>query len=127
MTWVFVYGTLRSGGAASQLLDGGVSERHAAWLEDHALVGGEYPFVVPQPGSWTRGDLVRLDPVVADETLIALDRYEGDEYRRELVDVRVDGRVVTAHVWVAARPETVAGRPPILSGDWLAPPCDNAI
>jgi gamma-glutamylcyclotransferase (GGCT)/AIG2-like uncharacterized protein YtfP len=118
VSWVFVYGTLRSGESAS--FDDGVAERHEAWLEDHALYGGRYPFVTREFGFRTKGELIRLDPAVAEEIMAALDRYEGDEYRRELVEVRLNDRVVSAHVWVAARSDLVADRPRVPGGDWLA-------
>lgn len=121
MTWVFVYGTLRTGGKAEAFLRDAVVERCPAVLLEHGLYGREwpYPFAVPDPDSVVVGEAVRLDPGRAPSILSNLDTYEGDEYRRVRHRVAIDDRHVIAHLWVAVD----ADRPPeaqrIPSGDWF--------
>ena len=121
MTWVFVYGTLRTGGDAEVFLRDGVVERSPGMLPDHALYGRfmPYPFAVPESDSVVVGEAVRLDPRPAQSILSDLDTYEGDEYRRVRHRVLLDSREVVAHLWVAAE----GYRPPdaelIASGDWF--------
>lgn len=121
MTWVFVYGTLRTGGTAEDLLREGVVERRSAVLPGHALIGRRlpYPFAVPDPDSSVVGEAVRLDPSVARSVLIELDGYEGDQYRRVQHAVVLDDREVTAHVWVAAGTDRQPDDERIASGDWF--------
>jgi gamma-glutamylcyclotransferase (GGCT)/AIG2-like uncharacterized protein YtfP len=123
MTWVFLYGTLRSGGGADHLLADAVIERHPAVLEDHALYGASlpYPFVVEESCGTVRGEMVHLLPESASEVLASLDAYEGDEYRRAKVSVDVAGRIIAAEVWIAARPEEAVASGKIESGDWFRP------
>ena len=55
---------------------------------------GVYPGVVLSPDAQDRviGEVYRLDPLSAGETLRELDEYEGMEYRREIVPVRLEDR-----------------------------------
>ena len=121
MTWVFVYGTLRTGGAAEALVRAGVVERESAVLPDHALYGRRlaYPFAAPDPGSIVVGEAMRLDPRVAASVLADLDTYEGDEYRRVRRRVTLDDRQVTAHLWLVLEDHRPPEAERIPSGDWF--------
>ncbi|MEX0757339.1 MAG: gamma-glutamylcyclotransferase family protein [Acidimicrobiia bacterium] len=101
MTWVFVYGTLRSGATAEHLLAPGVRARELAVLDGYALYGltWPYPFVTVAEGGSVHGEAVGLDPAVAPTTLLALDEYEGQEYRRTIAPVRLPDRVVLGPRW----------------------------
>lgn len=121
---LFVYGTLRPGGGAFDSVLGhfavSVSE---AVLEDHALFGRglPYPFVTPEPGARVVGALVELPPGRLEQALSALDAYEGDEYRRLVVDVGDLGDTVRAHLYVAAPHVELDQASRIPSGDWTQP------
>lgn len=115
---VFVYGSLRRGGSAAEMLEG---DRSNGRLPGHALYGRTlpYPFVVPDPESSVVGDVVALGPD-ADAVLRTLDEYEGDEYRRTALRVFVPSGAVTAWVWVAARdPHAFPAAERIATGDWF--------
>lgn len=109
---LFVYGTLKRAarGTPHELLEG------ARFLTDASMSGllydlGDYPGVYRNGGSDSRvsGELFGLsgDP---DQTLRALDRYEGSEFVRKRVFVTLsDGerRMAWAHV-LRKRPGKVA-------------------
>ncbi|MEX2280213.1 MAG: gamma-glutamylcyclotransferase family protein [Acidimicrobiia bacterium] len=119
MTWVFVYGTLRSGATAEDLLAPGVVTREPAVLDGYALYGLTwlYPFVTVAERESVHGEAVGLDPVVASTTLLVLDEYEGQEYRRTTAPVRLSDRVVSAHLWVAKESTLLPEAERIASGD----------
>jgi gamma-glutamylcyclotransferase (GGCT)/AIG2-like uncharacterized protein YtfP len=121
MTWVFVYGTLRTGGGAESYLSDGVVDRQPAVLPGHALYGRQlpYPFAVPDTDSAIVGEAVRLDPRFAPSILAALDVYEGDEYRRIRHRVILDDGEVNAHLWVAVEGDRLPESERILTGDWF--------
>ncbi len=123
MAWIFVYGTLRSRGAAAQLLEDGVVDRQGAVLAGHALYGKSlpYPFMTAEPGRSVVGELVRLADDRAATMLERLDDYEGGEYRRTVVTVRAGGSAIEAFAWVAIDPGALAEDERIDSGDWFAP------
>lgn len=118
MTWLFVYGSLRVGASAHGLVSG-VVETRTATLRDHALYGLalRYPFATEEEGARVVGDGLLIRPDIAEGTLRALDRYEGDEYRRVAVVIGTDAGDLTAQAWVAAHPDRLRGR--IESGDWF--------
>ena len=128
--YLFVYGSLRSTIDRARLPQ---AARHAAEALYAAatLVGRAsapgclhavswYPAFTPDDRGQTTGELWRLN--AADSTLTALDAYEGEEYRRELLDVRLDnGSVLSAWVYVYDAP--INDAPQIDSGDyahWIA-------
>ena len=119
---LFVYGTLRPGGRAfdSIVEPMAVSVRDAV-LHGHALFGRDlpYPFVTPEPGARVVGALVELSPGRLEQALGALDAYEGDEYRRLVVDVGDHDDTVRAHVYVAAPHVELDQASRIPSGDWM--------
>lgn len=121
MTWVFVYGTLRTGGAAASRLADGVASRRPAVLPGYALVGlsHPYPFVVPDPTGVVVGEALRLVPARAPAMLVELDLYEGDEYRRTCAPVVVGDETVVAQFWEAADAAVVESLDRIESGDWF--------
>lgn len=90
LSLLFVYGSLRRGGSAHRLLDGAESLGEARYQGRlHQL--GEYPAAVPSrsPGDRVEGELYRLPPGEVEACLGRLDRYEGPEYRRAHVCVKL--------------------------------------
>jgi gamma-glutamylcyclotransferase (GGCT)/AIG2-like uncharacterized protein YtfP len=96
---VFVYGTLRPGASAWDLV--------APWVDGEpyqSSVRGKvfdtefgYPGLLPGNG-WVSGWVLPLhDPVKA---LATLDSYEGDEYRRTRVTLP-DGTICWTYLWIA--------------------------
>jgi gamma-glutamylcyclotransferase (GGCT)/AIG2-like uncharacterized protein YtfP len=120
MTAVFVYGTLRSGGAAhAAILGDRVREVRPASIAGYDLYGNglPYPFVREGAGR-VHGEL--LEVAGGDATLAELDRYEGADYLRRRVEVETGDRRVAAWTYVA-RPEVdLSAESLIPSGDWLA-------
>jgi gamma-glutamylcyclotransferase (GGCT)/AIG2-like uncharacterized protein YtfP len=105
---LFVYGTLLPGHDAWPVLE--------AWVvgaPQPDAVGGRlydtgrgYPAArfgsIPGgPGALVHGTVVTLDPDRAEAALVALDRYEGDEYKRITVRT-VNGLEAAAYTWIAA-------------------------
>ena len=105
---IFVYGTLQDESLIAQLL-GRRLHWQPAVLEGYCRtldpsIG--YPVVHPLAGASVDG---RLLEDVDREALVALDAYEGREYRRVAVRVQTsDGRTVDAYAYVPA----AGGRPP---------------
>jgi gamma-glutamylcyclotransferase (GGCT)/AIG2-like uncharacterized protein YtfP len=100
---LFVYGSLRSGGANHGLVD-----RHAAGREEAVavgeLIGGPVDFPPARFGTGgtdsVSGELVWLERGTAAIVLADLDAYEGDAYRRVQVTARTRGGAsVTAYVY----------------------------
>lgn len=131
MDLIFVYGTLRAGYAhETQTLLG----RRADLVSGASVRGvlydlGDYPGLVVGASDTdsVRGDVYRLHPPTADETLRLLDAYEGcgpddpepHEYRRDRVPVRLDsGESTKAWAYVLVR--DVRGLQRIPSGDYSA-------
>ena len=120
---LFVYGSLRA--AAGHAMGAWLRERAvacgAATVVGRLHAVGWYPALVAGEGV-VHGELYRLR--CPDETLAALDAYEGisggadDEYRRVLLPVQpAAGAVVPAWAYLWCRP--VAGLAAVPSGDWL--------
>lgn len=122
---VFAYGSLRPGGEAyRRLLVGAVRAVTPGVLENHALYGRglPYPFVRPEPGATVVGEIVELVTGRIAPTLEALDRYEGDEYRRVVCPVTpADGGRLEAWVYRAAETVALEPRHRIDTGDWRHP------
>ena len=84
---IFVYGTLRDEGVRNAVLGHAVTSVMAATLPEYSarLVKGEsYPMIKPMAGEVAEGMI--LDGLSADD-IAALDRFEGEHYRRVKVDV----------------------------------------
>ncbi len=115
MRHVFTYGSLMFGEVWRPLAQREFASM-AATLEGYqreGVAGQLYPGIRPCPGAVTPGR-VYLD--VDDATLERLDAFEGDEYRRATVSVRVstpEGRAtwVDAEVYVLADRSRLDGKP----------------
>ena len=96
--------------------------RYAGWVGNAVMEGklynlGAYPGAILSPGFFIHGELYEI--VDAPRLFVALDRYEGDEYLREIVEVeKSDGMRVDAWVYLCRRP--VRERRRIVSGDYAA-------
>jgi gamma-glutamylcyclotransferase (GGCT)/AIG2-like uncharacterized protein YtfP len=114
---LFVYGTLTDPERVAALT-GKRFERVDATLCGFERVNSPlgYPFILPKTGALVRGSLLfSVDPV----SLIQLDAYEaeGDLYRRQVVEVEVAGRRMSAMTYVGhgirtSIAQTVAGSTP---------------
>lgn len=121
---LFVYGTLRPGASAFELVADRVEAHLPAVLVDHVLYGEghRYPWCVEAPGGEVAGDLLWLRQ--PDQTLALVDEYEGidgldAEYRRVIAQVLTEEGPTTAWVYVGS--DIVppgAGR--IRGDDWVA-------
>ena len=111
------------GGAFERLLAEAAIDVQDGVLDDHALFGWglAYPFVRPEAGRRVIGDVVEIDPDRIDEVLRAVDDYEGDDYRRVIVEVDADGETVTAFVYLAEASVDLDERNRVESGDWMMP------
>jgi len=108
--YLFVYGTLKRGGKSHKQLrkENGVRFKSSARIRAdlYKLHGEDYPGAVltSTPNRFVKGDLFVLQ--YPQRTLRELDEFEGvDEglFRRELVDVWVQGRRVKAWAYLYAR------------------------
>ncbi len=117
MRYIFVYGTLRSGGDAFDLLRG-----RARFLAQASVAGrlydhGPWPSACLGGEGRITGELFVLDRN-HDVTLTALDAYEGPQFRRVRSDAEVEGgATVTAWLWIWTDPDGPK-KPVIPSGDW---------
>ncbi|WP_353662477.1 gamma-glutamylcyclotransferase family protein [Hydrogenimonas sp. SS33] len=114
---LFVYGTLKRGHPMHRLL-----APFARYVAEGSICGklydlGAYPGVVEEQGCRHRvfGELYRLTD--AAEAFRVLDAYEGSEYRRIELPVRLEGgRSVPAWVYLYVGPLEGAGW--LKSGEW---------
>lgn len=117
-THLFVYGTLR----LEYDLPAARAMRDLASYDGQGLARGvlcdlgNYPgaHFDPQATSWIYGQLFRL-PLQPDQLLLDLDDYEGDAYRRYLIDVASWQGMLSAISYGLIRPSSA---PVIASGDW---------
>ena len=117
---VFVYGTLKSG------------ERHAREAEAAGLVRREpalargirlfdlpygYPAAVPGEGQ-VEGELLVFEDL--ERALERLDRFEGDEYQRRVIEVETPrGRVAAwVYLYPGAEEAEAVGGTPVPGGVW---------
>ena len=104
---LFVYGTLQDDDRVHSIVGRRIPWRPAV-LEGYrgtldASLG--HPVVHPLTGSTVDGKLLEG---VDDQSLTALDAYEGPEYRRMIVQVQTNGgRPVDAYIYIPVR-----SRPP---------------
>lgn len=60
---------------------------------------GEYPGLILAENSLAKGEIYLLN--IDDDTLIEfLDDYEGDEYRREKVEIDFDGSIISCWTYL---------------------------
>jgi phosphoserine aminotransferase len=114
---LFVYGTLLRGERSHHLLRAARFARETATAPGFRLVDlGEYPGLVKAPRGAVSGELYLVD----DETLRALDEFEGHPrlYWRTGI-VLVDRTRAETYL---LPPERARGRPEIPSGDWRRRP-----
>lgn len=123
---IFVYGTLRDGGANAHVFGpGAVVRSQPAWLDGATMTSVGYPYVWRSPDGIVVGELKHLDDAQYERTLAGLDALEGyhgpgrdNEYEREVAEVRLgDDSRVPAWVYVVEE-ATGAAHPQIASGDW---------
>ncbi|MFN8482927.1 MAG: gamma-glutamylcyclotransferase family protein [Anaerolineae bacterium] len=124
---LFVYGTLRPGGAAFGRIALFVRGIERARLPSHDLYDlGAYPMALPGAGVVV-GELLTLHSETYTYALHRLDRYEGYDaaqddglyLRRRVTVTTAEGQAVAAWTYLGTA-ESIADRPPIPSGDWLA-------
>jgi gamma-glutamylcyclotransferase (GGCT)/AIG2-like uncharacterized protein YtfP len=113
---LFVYGTLRRGSSNqfARLLAEQGQFMGVARVPGRLYELGRYPGAVAsdQPDEWIHGEIFSID----DALLAALDEYEGSEFERVIVPVRLDdGR--TIECWIYWYVGSATGRR-IASGDW---------
>jgi gamma-glutamylcyclotransferase (GGCT)/AIG2-like uncharacterized protein YtfP len=109
MVRLFVYGTLRAGGEASELMGNSIHEQTGVKLENYALYDhGEYPFAIVQMGESVTGDIFLVDT----DRLAMLDEYEGDMYNR------IEDLTTSLQLYIKADNDTEIF-PKIDSGDWI--------
>jgi gamma-glutamylcyclotransferase (GGCT)/AIG2-like uncharacterized protein YtfP len=117
---VFVYGTLRkeARGPVQAALTRGWSFLGYGTVAADLYDFGAYPGAVESDAAnaRVRGELYRAPN--GSETLVRLDRHEGEEFVRARVDVRLDSGE-TEHAWIYwYRSEPSLGRR-IRSGDYM--------
>lgn len=120
---LFVYGTLRPGAQAYEVVKAAVRRHEPAVLPGYGLVGEghRYPWCVEAPGREVAGTLLWLRD--HDRMLEHLDRYEGvdedaPEYRRVALDVLTSYGVRVAWVYVGG-PGVPGEARPVPGDDWL--------
>lgn len=108
---VFTYGSLMFAPVWQRVVRGdyraapAVVDNHARY----AVAGETYPGMVACLGETVRG-LVYLD--VSAEDLAALDRFEGEDYCRILVDAKLDsGQPMQAYAYVYVNSEQLTEQP----------------
>ena len=99
-TNVFTYGSLMFAPVWERVVQGRYRNATAV-LEQHArfaLVDDTYPGTIPAAGATVAGVLYLN---VGDADLAALDHFEGSEYRRTSVQVRLDdGSILAAQTYL---------------------------
>jgi len=121
-SYLFVYGTLRrdAGTEMSLFLGGSARFVGSARTTGRLYQLGSFPGLILSQDSrnFVIGEVHELgDPAV---TWPVLDAYEGDEFERRIVPVRLDdGGKLDA--WAYVYESDTSGKPRILSGDFLQP------
>jgi gamma-glutamylcyclotransferase (GGCT)/AIG2-like uncharacterized protein YtfP len=119
---LFVYGTLRQGGANHHYLE------HASLLEGHCWVFGEmhdtglgYPVLKENKKRRVWGELYEVSTQQLSQ-IDQLEEYspfsESNEYERVILQVYSEKRRVNAYVYLAGD-QLLQCEEPIESGDWL--------
>ncbi|HET7229120.1 MAG TPA: gamma-glutamylcyclotransferase family protein [Longimicrobium sp.] len=118
---LFVYGSLRIG---QQNPMAALLHRHARHLGAGTACGRLYavewyPGMVPSDvaGECVAGDVFELDAGAAERVLARLDEYEGEAFRRRVIEVAMAGETrVYAFAYLYAA--SVADLPRVAHGDW---------
>ena len=118
---LFVYGSLRAGEAGEMAA---LLHRHARHLGEGTIRAALYAVswysvAAPcdEPDAVVHGDVFEVDAGAAREVLAALDAYEGSDFRRSAVEVRMEDETsVAAQAYLCAA--SVAGLRRIGHGDW---------
>ena len=108
----FFYGTLMDGDVQRLVLGRELTGGCAATLPGHAVrrvLGASYPVICRQKDACAEG---MTFPNLSQEDARALDRYEGSEYRRETLMVKLaDGTMRTAELYMQRSPMPTEDRP----------------
>ncbi|RJF97142.1 gamma-glutamylcyclotransferase family protein [Noviherbaspirillum saxi] len=111
LTPVFTYGSLMFPEVWNRVVRGDYRSLPAT-LPGHArfvLKNETYPGVIAQPGQSVAG-LLYFD--VSPQDVVALDAFEGDEYRRVAVGVTLDsGETVEAQAYLYLLPQKLSDSP----------------
>jgi gamma-glutamylcyclotransferase (GGCT)/AIG2-like uncharacterized protein YtfP len=118
---LFVYGSLRAGepGPMAALLHGHARHLGAGTIRAALYAVSWYSIAAPsdETGAVVHGDLFELDQGAADEVLARLDEYEGADFVRTEVAVKLGDETSTpAEAYLCAA--SVAGLRRIEHGDW---------
>ena len=118
---LFVYGTLQDADILSSVLGRpiDVSALTPASAPDHRAVvfpGRVYPALVPATGQHAAGLLLTC---LTFADLAALGAFEGDEYRRDRIDVVVDDTTILAEAYFPVMP-IPATQPAWTLAEWTA-------
>ncbi|HVV84865.1 MAG TPA: gamma-glutamylcyclotransferase family protein [Kofleriaceae bacterium] len=117
---LFVYGSLRTGQSARELVEPYVKDWEPATVRGsmYAFPSG-YPGVVLDPkGGIIMGELLHLRELAT--CMPRVDAYEGHDYLRELVQVEHVGGPSWAWIYVLADPRVTALGTPVPGGEWIA-------
>jgi gamma-glutamylcyclotransferase (GGCT)/AIG2-like uncharacterized protein YtfP len=112
--YLFVYGTLRKGDARAHRLLGAARFVSKGTVSGRLYDLGDYPGLrkTPRGGARVGGEVYELAGPDPERRLAILDRYEGAEFRRARVVVRLrDGRVHRAWAYVLANQPPKGTRP----------------
>jgi gamma-glutamylcyclotransferase (GGCT)/AIG2-like uncharacterized protein YtfP len=110
---LFVYGTLMPGHEAWTIIEPYAAATVATTVRGRLYdTGAGYPAAIFEGDSLIAGAAVILDEARAGEALDVLDRYEGPEYRRIVVDD--DHGPLFAYEWIADRDRLIE----LPSGSW---------
>ena len=100
-----MYGTLRNGASHAWLLDEFAERREPAWTHGVACNSGAgYPVAKFGDEAVLHGELVWLRRDSAADALHLLDEYEGDAFRRVVIDVTTRDGVTRAYAYESAEP-----------------------
>ena len=107
---IFVYGTLRKGSCRDQRLPGHRKPAVLRGYELHQMGGADFPYIAENPKGFVLGELVKVEPEDATETLRRLDAIEGlpSFYLRQEVEVEVLGKGTKeafVEAWTYTMPE----------------------
>ncbi len=94
---------------------GGVLAISSASAEGRLFDLGEYPGMRVSPGGNVVGEAIEFQDL--ESIFEALDQEEGAEFRREIIDVHINGDIVT-QAWCYLLTFEPSGWPVIISGRW---------